>query len=77
MIFIEDEGILYRGISRAWPKEVWSRRQRKFLVYTGIVPKPIEWGSEISEAEAINMMMAAMPKRIATAWPRRSRPRLR
>jgi len=75
MIFIEHEGSLYRGLSRAWPKEVWSQRQRKFLPYTGNVPKPIEWGSEISEAEAINTMMGALPKRVATVLPRRPRGR--
>jgi hypothetical protein len=71
MIFLEHEGSLYRGISRAWPKEVWSRRRRKFIAYTGAVPKSVEWGTEITEAEATNMMTGAMPKRIAPTFPRR------
>jgi hypothetical protein len=73
MIFIEHEGSLYRGVSRAWPKEVWSRRQRKFIPYGGKAPKPVEWGSEISEAEAINMMMGWTQKHVATSLPRRER----
>ncbi|MGO8915403.1 MAG: hypothetical protein ACLQJR_05795 [Stellaceae bacterium] len=77
MIFIESEGALYRGASRCWPKERWSKRQRRFLPYTGAVPKPIEWGSEISRAEALNMMMDAMLSRAADALARRRRPRRR
>jgi hypothetical protein len=69
MIFIENDGVLYRGISRGWPKEIWSRRQRKFVPYTGRVPKPIEWGYEINDSDALAMMMGS-PMRRATALPR-------
>jgi hypothetical protein len=74
MIYIENEGALFRGLSRSWPAEVWSRKERKFVPYTGTTPKPIEWGDEISGAEAISMMMAVtMPIRNTEAFARRYR----
>ncbi len=54
MMFIENEGALFRGPARAWPKEVWDGTA--FKEYTGQVPKDIEWGTEIDEAEAKKMM---------------------
>ena len=57
MIYIENEGALFRGPSRGLPVEVWSARERKFVPYAGAgKPKPIEWGHAISEAEARKMM---------------------
>jgi hypothetical protein len=73
MKYIENEGALFRGPSRSFPKEVWSRKQREFVPYTGTTPKPVDWGDEISEAEAINMMMGAMPFRSAESFARRYR----
>lgn len=54
LIFIENEGALFRGPARAWPKEVWTGSQ--FAPYTGTVPKPIEWGNVITDAEAARLM---------------------
>lgn len=42
MIYIENEGALFRGESRVWPRQVWNGKD--FVPYTGSVPKPIEWG---------------------------------
>jgi hypothetical protein len=71
MEYIENEGALFRGPSRSFPKEVWNPDTRKFEPYAGVTPKPIEWGDEISAAEAINMMMGAMPTRSAESFARR------
>lgn len=57
MVYIENEGALFRGESRAWPKEVWTGSE--FKPYTGKVPKDIEWGDVITEAEAEVMMKPA------------------
>ncbi len=54
MIYIENEGALFRGPARAWPKEVWTGSG--FEPYSGSVPKPIEWGNVIDEAEATKLM---------------------
>ena len=51
-VLIENEGALFRGASRAWPKEIWSHKQQKWVPYEGDVPKGQAWGSEISEQEA-------------------------
>lgn len=56
IIYIENEGALFRGPARAWPKEVWDGS--KFTPYTGRVPKDIEWGHIIDEAEAKRLMNA-------------------
>jgi hypothetical protein len=71
MIYIENEGVLFRGLSRSFPKEVWGHKTHTWHPYTGSVPKPIEWGDEISAAEAINTMMGAMPTRSAAPFARR------
>jgi hypothetical protein len=42
LIYIENEGAIFRGIDRAWPKEVWDGT--KLVPYRGNVPKDIEWG---------------------------------
>ena len=35
MIYIENEGALFRGPARGVPQEVWSPSQGKFVAYTG------------------------------------------
>jgi hypothetical protein len=57
MKHIENEGALFRGPSRSFPKEVWGHKTHTWHPYTGVTAKPVEWGDEISTAEAINMMM--------------------
>lgn len=59
MIYIENEGALFRGPARGVPQEVWSVSQGKFLPYTGSKDKPIDWGIVISEEEARVLMGAA------------------
>jgi hypothetical protein len=56
MKFIENEGALFRGPSRLYPREIWSNLERTWLPYTGSVPKPVEWGTDITQAEACRMM---------------------
>ncbi|WP_201833165.1 hypothetical protein [Microvirga zambiensis] len=53
-IFIENEGALFKGPSTAWPREIWDGT--KFTPYTGDVPKGIEWGNKIDQAEAERLM---------------------
>ena len=57
MIYIENDGALFRGPARAWPKEVWL--DGAFKPYSGSVPKDIDWGNIIDEAEAKKMMGGA------------------
>ena len=52
MIYIENEGAVFRGKSVSYPTEIWSRKSSAWIPYTGRVPKDSEWGSEIDEAEA-------------------------
>ncbi len=54
--FIENEGQLYRGPSRANPLQVWSRKQKQFIPYSGDIPKPVDWG-ELIDADAANEIM--------------------
>lgn len=54
MKYIENEGALFRGSGRSMPKEIWNGST--WLSYKGSVPKPIEWGYEISEEEARALM---------------------
>jgi len=49
-ILIENEGALFRGLSRSFPCEV--RDGSHWKPYTGNVPKPIEWGYPITEEDA-------------------------
>lgn len=55
-VYIENEGALFRGFARAWPKEIWSVKEGKFVPYKGAVPKAEEWGYITDEAEAKEMM---------------------
>jgi len=57
MIYIENEGALFRGPARAWPKEVWNGKE--FVPYKGSVPKDVDWGDEIDEAAAKALMGGA------------------
>lgn len=68
MIYIENEGALFRGPSRAWPKEVWAGGEWK--PYSGQVPKDVDWGSIIEEAEAQKMMGGAQDAQPAQAESR-------
>ncbi len=56
MLYIENEGALFRGPARAWPKDVWNGRE--FVPYRGETPKSIDWGHVISEEEARRLMEA-------------------
>lgn len=56
MVYIENEGALFRGVSRSLPAEVYSFRTKEWSAYTGRMPKPIEWGNEISDEEAEAMI---------------------
>lgn len=67
MIYIENDGALFRGPARAWPKEVWSGSE--FVPYQGAVPKDIEWGDEIDEAEAQRLMGGAQQQGDADQAP--------
>lgn len=59
LIYIENEGLIFRGSSRAWPSEVWSAKEGQFVAYSGSVPKDVSWGEIISEEEAQNMIKGA------------------
>lgn len=56
MLYVENEGALFRGPARGVPLEVWSARENKFVPYQGNRDKPVEWGTVISEQEALEMM---------------------
>ena len=59
MIYVENEGALFRGPARGLPQEVWSEQERKFIPYKlAGQPKPVDWGNEIDEAEAQRLMGA-------------------
>jgi hypothetical protein len=53
---IENDGALFRGPSLAWPEEVWSVKDQQWKPYTGSVPKPFAWGTEISAYDAEEFM---------------------
>jgi len=53
-VYIENGGALFRGPGRAWPREIWSPTTNAWEPHGWEVPKRIEWGSEISEAEALD-----------------------
>lgn len=57
MVYIENEGALFRGPARAWPEQVWNGKA--FVKYAGAVPKDIDWGNVIDEAEAKELMAPA------------------
>lgn len=53
MVYVENDGALFRGISRSHPSEVWFGPTKGWVPYTfeGAF-KPVEWGTEISQPEA-------------------------
>lgn len=61
MRYVENEGALFRivGPSNAFPDEVWNVAQGKFVPYEGDTPKPAEWGSDVSDEEANEIMGGA------------------
>jgi hypothetical protein len=63
MRYVENEGALFRiiGPSNAFPDEVWDVKQGKFVPYKGDVPKPQDWGQDVSEQEAAEFMGGAEP----------------
>ncbi|ATI15651.1 hypothetical protein [Bordetella phage vB_BbrM_PHB04] len=67
MVYIENEGALFRGPARGVPQEVWSEGQGKFVPYKGSKDKPIDWGSVISEEEARALMGAGQKEQPAQA----------
>lgn len=51
MVYIENEGALFRGPARGLPQEIWDGKQ--FVPYKDAgKPKDIDWGNLIDEAEA-------------------------
>ena len=56
IVYIEHDGALYRGLSRAWPDEVWNGKA--WAPYKGETPKPIDWGTVITEAQAERLKAA-------------------
>lgn len=52
--YIENDGAVFRsqGPSIWRPDEVFSLRQKKWIPYEGDVPKPADWGEEMSPADA-------------------------
>lgn len=57
MVFIENDGALFRGPARGVPQEVWNVAQGKFVPYAlAGQPKPVDWGTVIDEAEAQRLM---------------------
>lgn len=64
-LLIENEGALFRGPARAWPKEVWDGE--KFVPYTGNVPKDVEWGNVVSDVEAEEIKAARLGKKQAVS----------
>lgn len=56
MNYVENDGVLFRGYGRSMPQEIWTGSH--WLPYKGEVPKPVEWGYDLNEAEAQKMMDA-------------------
>jgi hypothetical protein len=56
MVYIENEGALFRGPARGNPVEVWSPSKGEFVPYMGSKDKGVDWGHEISEVEAKELM---------------------
>lgn len=52
MKYFENEGALFRGEVRVAPKEFWSFKEKAWKPYASAEPKAVDWGSEVSEAEA-------------------------
>ncbi len=55
-VLIENEGALFRGPSRGNPMEVWNPGSGWQAYAAAGRPRGVDWGDEISEAEAWAMM---------------------
>lgn len=57
MIYIENEGALFRGVARGLPYEIWNTKEGRFVPYAfaGHI-KPVDWGHVITEKEAQAMI---------------------
>lgn len=63
MLYIENEGALFRGPARGVPLEVWDGS--KFIPYAlAGQPKPVNWGNLVTDEEA-KQMMNANPKDVS------------
>ncbi|WP_238914236.1 hypothetical protein [Achromobacter insolitus] len=63
MIFIENDGALYRGPVRGLPKEVWSAFEGRFVPYAfSDQVRPVGWGHVIDEEQARVIMNTARSK---------------
>lgn len=53
MRIVENEGAIFRiyGPGNALPNEVWIRKEKVFKPYKGEVPKPVGWGTDLSDEE--------------------------
>lgn len=57
LLYIENEGALFRGPARGVPLYIWSSHECKFVPYKlAGQPKPIDWGNVIDEIEAKRLM---------------------
>lgn len=58
MRYVENEGALFKiqGPTNAFPDEVWNAQAGKFVPYKGETPKGPDWGQDITEQEAQEMM---------------------
>lgn len=57
LLYIENEGALFRGPARGVPLEVWSSQEGKFIPYKlAGQPKSVDWGTIVSEEEAQRFM---------------------
>lgn len=69
-MYIEHEGVIYRGPARGVPQEVWRPTEGRFVPYPlAGQPRPVDWGNEIDEAEAMRLtgsaeMVNGMPYRL-------------
>lgn len=54
MIYMENDDAVFRskGPSIYFPSEVFNLASKKFEPYEGSVPKPADWGEEMSKADA-------------------------
>ncbi len=56
--YIENDGALFRGFTKAYPEEVYDFKAKAWNAYTGSTPKPIDWGEYITADQAEAMMIA-------------------
>ena len=56
--YIENEGALFRGPTRAYPEEVYDARTKSWHAYEGAVPKPVDWGEYLTDEQAKEWLAA-------------------